>query len=221
MTAFIKKILVLLPVLLLGVYYLNDHYDEFLARTSFRRLVLLAAAFFILYAWIFLEVWFRKQRSLSGMAVQSGFYVYIFMVLTLTGYFIIFRELSMNSWWQKMMVRIDREDHVNFELFKIFRIYKLSHTQIIGNFIMLLPFGIFFPLLYKRFSNFFLVMIVSFFFSVAIEILQLVTRYRSADVDDVLLNTAGACFGYFIYKLVQLANPATDREMYRSTAALP
>lgn len=221
MTSFIKKILVLLPVVLLGIFYLHDHYDEFLAHTSFRRLVLLAAAFFILYAWIIIEVMVRKQSAVSGMVVQSGFYVYIFMVLTLTGYFIIFRELSMNSWYQKMMVRIDHGDHVNFELFKIFRIYKLSHTQIVGNFIMLLPFGIFFPLLYKRFSNFFIVLIFSLLFSVAIEILQLITRYRSADIDDVMLNTAGACLGYIIFKLVQLFTPSREQELLGSSAVLP
>jgi glycopeptide antibiotics resistance protein len=36
-------------------------------------------------------------------------------------------------------------------------------------------------------------------FSVGIELLQLITSYRSTDIDDVLLNTTGAAFGYFTY----------------------
>jgi glycopeptide antibiotics resistance protein len=70
---------------------------------------------------------------------------------------------------------------------------------------MLLPLGIFLPLLYRRISNFFLLLLVSFLVSTTIELLQLITSFRSADVDDVFLNTLGACIGFLIYKLITLA----------------
>jgi glycopeptide antibiotics resistance protein len=124
------------------------------------------------------------------------------MVLTLTGYFILFREVSAHDWWHKMMVRIDRKDHVNLQLFKMFRIYKIMSRQIVGNFVMLLPLGIFLPLLYKRISGFFGVFLVSLLVSATIELLQLVTSFRSADVDDIFLNTIGACTGFLIYKFI-------------------
>jgi glycopeptide antibiotics resistance protein len=130
-------------------------------------------------------------------------------VLTLTGYFILFREVSAHDWWQKMMTRIDRHDHVNFQLFKMFRIYKFLSKQVIGNFIMLLPLGIFLPLLYKKISNLFLVLIVSLLVSATIELLQLITSFRSADVDDIFLNSIGACTGFIIYKLLLLAIGST------------
>jgi len=135
------------------------------------------------------------------MGTQASFFVYVFMVLTLTGYFVLFKEISVHDWHEKMMMRVAKKDHVNLELFKMFKIYKLSSRQVIGNFIMLLPLGIYLPMLYRRLSNFFLVVLVSCLVSVTIEVLQLVTSYRSADVDDILLNTLGAALGFGIYSL--------------------
>lgn len=215
MNSALKKFLVLLPVLLLGIFYLHDHYDTY-RHVRNKRLLFLALSLVLLYGWIFIEVLFRKQKNFFQIAVQASFYIFIFMVLTLTGYFILFREVSAHDWWHKMMVRIDRKDHVNFQLFKMFRIYKVVSRQIIGNFIMLLPLGIFLPLLYKRISNFFLVLIVSLFVSTIIELLQLITSFRSADVDDIFLNTLGACTGFIIYKIVSLAIKPVDR----NTAAM-
>lgn len=203
MAGFAKKCIVLFPVVLLGLFYLHDHYDTY-RHVRNKRLLFLALTVSILYGWIFLEVLARKQRNFFQIATQSSFYVYIFMVLTLTGYFILFREVSAHGWWHKMMLRIDRKDHVNLELFKIFKIYKFSNTQILGNLIMLLPLGIYLPLLYKKLSNFFAVLFISLLISSLIELLQLVTSYRSADVDDVLLNTIGACAGFLIYKFISI-----------------
>src|SRR5215217_6152196 len=113
MKAVLKKLLVVLPVAVLGFLYLKDHYNSFYSHTSSRRLLFLGFTLFLLYGWIFFEVAIRKQRSVLSVVIQSSFYVYIFMVLTLTGFFILFREISTHDWWQKMMLRIDRKDHVN------------------------------------------------------------------------------------------------------------
>lgn len=209
MSSAAKKFLVILPVVLLGFFYLYDHYDAYRNMRS-KRLLFLALTLLVLYGWIFFEVAIRKQKGFFQIATQAGFYVYIFMVLTLTGYFILFREVSSNNWWHKMMIRIDRKDHVNLELFKMFKIYKMWSKQIIGNFIMLLPLGIFLPLLYKKISNFFVVLVTSLLISTLIELLQLITSFRSADVDDIFLNTLGACTGFIIYKLIVLVLRSTS-----------
>ena len=201
MSSFLRKILVLLPVVLLGIFFFYDHYETY-KHVRQSRLIFLLITFLVFYGLIFLEVSFRNQNTFFAIATQSSFYVYIFMVLTLTGYFILFREVSAHDWWHKMMVRIDKKDHVNFHLFKIFHIYKLVSTQIIGNFFMLFPLGIYLPLLYKRCSNIFLVFLISMLTSALIETLQLVTTVRSADVDDVFLNTLGACAGFIFFKVI-------------------
>lgn len=199
-----KKFLVLLPVIVLGIFYVYDHYETYRYVRS-KRLLFFALTLLILYGWILIEVVNRKQKNFFQVITQASFYVFIFMVLTLTGYFILFREVSAHDWWHKMMIRINHRDHVNFQLFKMFKIYKILSKQIIGNFIMLLPLGIFLPLLYKKISNFFPIIIVSFLVSTTIELLQLISSFRSTDVDDIFLNTLGACTGYFIYRLTVFA----------------
>lgn len=199
-----KKFFVLLPVIMLGIFYLYDHYETY-RHVRNKRLLFLALSLLLLYGWMLIEVVVRKQKNFMAVGIQASFYVFIFMVLTLTGYFILFREVSAHDWWHKMMLRIDRKDHVNLQLFKMFRIYKVMSKQVIGNFIMLFPLGIFLPLLYKRISNFFGVLIVSLLISTTIELLQLITSFRSADVDDIFLNTLGACAGFLVYKLLSPA----------------
>jgi glycopeptide antibiotics resistance protein len=198
-----KKFLAILPVVTLGLFYLRSHYETY-NHVANKRLLLLALTFVLLYGWIFLEIVNRKQNSFWMLITQASFYVYVFMVLTLTGYFILFREVSTHDWWHKMMVRIARKDHVNLELFQMFKIYKLYSKQVLGNFIMLAPLGFFLPLLYKRISNIVVVAIVSLLVSGTIELLQLITSFRSADVDDIFLNTSGACIGFVIYRIILL-----------------
>jgi glycopeptide antibiotics resistance protein len=195
----LKKIAVLLPVTVLTFFFFRDHYARYYSQVSQGRLALLVLTLFVLYAWIGLEVLLRRQKTVTDIGLQSSFYLYVFMVLTLTGYFILFRELAVHGWWERMELRVERRDHVNLKLFKIFRIYRLSDKQVVGNLIMLLPLGIYLPLLYRRAKSFFAVSLAAFLISVSIELLQLATSFRSADVDDVLLNTLGAMIGYLIF----------------------
>lgn len=161
----------------------------------------------LLYAWIIVLTIRKKQENVFQMFIQSSFFVYVFAVLQLTGYFILFKEISSQDWWGRMNHRIETNDHVNFKIMDTIDRYSFLSKQTIGNAIMLLPLGIFIPLLnrnLRRFSAFFIILIISFLTSVGIEVLQLATNYRSTDIDDVILNTGGACIGFLIYQLVKL-----------------
>src|SRR4030095_7420886 len=100
--------------------------------------------------------------------------------------------------------------------FKIFKIYEPGDKQIVGNLVMLFPLGIYLPILYKRLNNFFLVLLVSLLFSVLIEFFQLATRFRSADVDDVILNTTGAIVGFLMFRMICLFRPSGKNFKERS-----
>lgn len=217
MNRYLKKLLVLLPVLLLGIWWLYDHANA-LRHASGKRLFLFALSFLVLYGLFLIDVIRKRQSGFLQISVHASFFVYIFVVLTLTGYFILYREVSSADWWQRIMLRIERKDHVNLELFKIFSIYKISNTQIIGNLIMLLPLGIYLPLLYRRASGFFGVVIISFLVACTIEGLQLITSFRSADVDDIMLNTLGACIGFLVYKFFQIIWNGSSGQASNSSA---
>jgi glycopeptide antibiotics resistance protein len=204
MNNLVKKILILLPVVILGLFFFKANYRNEYQHAGSKRLLLFAFAVMILYL-SFAVIAFKKQQTNFRQAIiQSSFFVYLFMVLGLTGYFILFREISYHDWWAKMLRRIERRDHVNLQLFEVFRIYKWSDKQVLGNFVMLLPLGIYLPLLSKRMAGFVPVLFFVLFTAALIELLQLATSFRSVDVDDVLLNTSGAILGYLIYRFVVL-----------------
>lgn len=73
-----------------------------------------------------------------------------------------------------------------------------------GNFLLFLPMGIYFPLFFKKIQtkHFFISIILLIF---AVEVIQILTRRGSFDVDDFILNMAGAFLGFVVLKRIQKA----------------
>ena len=69
-----------------------------------------------------------------------------------------------------------------------------------GNIIAFMPFGSFLPIYSKRCRNVWMTVLYSFELSLLVELLQLVFKVGSFDVDDLLLNTIGGLLGYLVYK---------------------
>lgn len=82
-------------------------------------------------------------------------------------------------------------------------------SQAVGNLLLLLPLGLFGPLVLPWLSRWWRVALLAVLVSVSIEVAQLRVPDRSADVDDVLLNTLGALCGYAVLRIVRL-RPAPD-----------
>lgn len=207
MKPWVKKLIVILPVMLVSLVYLPVLYQRSYEGASSKRTIGLVLSILLLYAWIIFMTVRKKQTNFLQVLVQSSFFVYVFAVLQLTGYFILFKEVSSHGWWAKMNHRIETHDHVNFIAFKTIDIYNTFDKQVIGNFMMLFPLGLYLPLLHRKLrklSGFFGVLLLSFLVSLGIEVLQLATSYRSTDIDDVILNTMGACFGFVIYQLLKI-----------------
>ena len=196
----------ILPVMVVSLFYFRVLYHESYSGSSFKRVAGLAISILLLFGWILSITVRRKQNNFLQVTVQASFFIYVFAVLQLTGYFILFKEISSHDWWDKMNERIVRHDRVNLEPFKTIDIYQTLGKQILGNFVMLLPLGIYLPLLYTKLRkaySFFAVLLICFLVSIGIELLQLATSYRSTDIDDVILNTLGGCTGFIIYLLIK------------------
>ena len=80
---------------------------------------------------------------------------------------------------------------------------RFALENIIGNFILFIPLGIFLPAIFKQFGSLKQVVIACFLFSFAIELLQFSLRkfgiYRTTDIDDIILNTLGGMMGWLIF----------------------
>jgi len=194
-----RKIVVLLPVFILALFYLK-------VSAGLRDKTSLVFSVCIMFIIMIIGVYRTKQESLLQACIQSSFLVYVFGVLTLTGYFMLFRELAAHGWWHKLLHRIQTKDKINLQPFLMFKQFQIASTQVIGNLVMLLPLGIYIPLLFPRLAGFFKVCIICLSVSVSIELMQLITNARSTDIDDVILNTSGAIVGYIIYKVLRLIN---------------
>lgn len=73
--------------------------------------------------------------------------------------------------------------------------------NLIGNVVAFIPFGMFLPRLFPACRRFILTVFLAFEFSLCVEILQLVWKVGSFDVDDLLLNSLGGILGFLVYRI--------------------
>lgn len=101
------------------------------------------------------------------------------------------------------------EYHYNLHPFREIRRYLVYYRilgpytvflNLVGNVLAFVPFGLFFPLLSRKNRSFWKVTLISFEVSLGVEVIQLVTRVGSCDVDDMILNTLGGMIGYLCFK---------------------
>jgi len=76
----------------------------------------------------------------------------------------------------------------------------------VGNVVLFLPLGVLLPLVSSRFRLLKRVLVFACCLSLSIEVIQFVLRFfgnaRAVDIDDVILNTLGACLGFAVYKVL-------------------
>ncbi len=77
-------------------------------------------------------------------------------------------------------------------------IWTLFLWNVIGNILVFLPLGMFLPSLFTRCKNLLFTAFLSMELSLCVELVQLVTKVGSFDVDDILLNTVGGICGFII-----------------------
>lgn len=76
---------------------------------------------------------------------------------------------------------------------------KVVVLNIAGNVMAFIPFGAFSPMFSKRCRRLFYALLYSFELTLLVELLQLIFKVGSFDVDDLLLNTLGGVIGFLIY----------------------
>lgn len=124
------------------------------------------------------------------------------------------------------------KDSVNLVPFRTVRLYlesdlgRVAWQNLIGNALLLLPLGALGPLAWRKLDGWGRIVGAGLAISLGIETLQFAKRFfdvlgttRSVDVDDVLLNTAGALVGYAGLRLVRAARRAVARLSGRAAGA--
>jgi glycopeptide antibiotics resistance protein len=75
-------------------------------------------------------------------------------------------------------------------------------SNLFGNVIAFMPFGFFLPVLTAKNRKLYRMALWTFLMSLTIETVQLLARVGSFDVDDLILNTMGGIFGYFLFYIL-------------------
>lgn len=73
-------------------------------------------------------------------------------------------------------------------------------SNLIGNLIMFFPWGIYLPLFFKNLKQWKKYILVTVGLLLGIELVQFFARLGSFDIDDLILNLAGAMLGFLLWK---------------------
>ncbi|MCR4779757.1 MAG: VanZ family protein [Ruminiclostridium sp.] len=68
-----------------------------------------------------------------------------------------------------------------------------------GNIVLFIPLGLFIPALFTKLRSFSGTVIAVVITILCVELIQAFTLLGACDIDDLILNTAGACIGYGIF----------------------
>mgnify|MGYP004452059389 FL=1 len=76
---------------------------------------------------------------------------------------------------------------------------RVARLNIFGNIIAFIPFGIYLPYTSESKLGFISTFLYTFSLSLTIELVQLITKVGSCDVDDIILNALGGVIGYLLW----------------------
>lgn len=142
----------------------------------------------------------RKSTGIRAFAI-----VLFFLYFVVLFYFLFFSEEMGRTY-------SEREYHYNLipflEIKRFIQYYEVLGMQAVllnlaGNVVAFMPFGFFLPVFATRCRTIWNTLLYSFELSVLVELIQLITKVGSFDVDDIILNTLGGILGYIVYKIVR------------------
>lgn len=150
--------------------------------------------------WVIWRLWANRKRgsfSWNREIAYSGTFIYALALI----YFAFF---PLRIHWSGEAAAVSRP--INWkplaETLRTFGISpRLGLYHVFGNILMFLPFGIFVPMLSRRWRDFGPAVSMAFRVSIAIEFIQYLIGGHVSDVDDVILNTLGAAIGWSLYYL--------------------
>ncbi len=96
-----------------------------------------------------------------------------------------------------------------YPLVCLFNVYEMGlinmMKQVVLNIIIMVPFGFLLPIVVRYFRSFVKVIFFTIFIATFVEVIQYLVG-RSADIDDVIMNTIGGMIGYMIFWVFRRLN---------------
>lgn len=138
-------------------------------------------------------LWKQQKRNAGQYFIVITFSIYLLCVIHLVFFPIevnIGKYANLTPWYKA----------INF-----IPILTIDVKTFILNIMMLMPFGLYLPLLNSKFASLKNIAYHGFFLSLSFEVFQLMIRIvfgngRSTDINDLIANTIGAIVGYILIK---------------------
>ncbi|MFJ7309748.1 VanZ family protein [Peribacillus frigoritolerans] len=151
----------------------------------------------------------NNKSTILSILIRSTFYIYTYYLFKYTIFYIPFFD------YFKLKIIYSFKDipfYINLIPFKTI-LGNVTLYQIIGNLFLLLPLGIYLPLINSKYKIIKSGILIGFVTTLFIEVTQLIVSMthalysdypytRGADIDDLILNMSGYILGYLISLLL-------------------
>ncbi|MCU9556869.1 VanZ family protein [Bacillus cereus] len=147
--------------------------------------------FTIIFCIVFqIGFYFKAKNNIS---IRHFLWVYVFLFYLS----LVYKVTKIATVWDisryETWIRVNQ---INLTLFD-----TAGGTTYLLNIVLFMPFGFLLPTIWPQFRKMKNTVCAGFFFSLAIELNQLLNN-RITDVDDLFTNTLGAIIGYFLYSVL-------------------
>ncbi len=151
--------------------------------------------FFTIMFCILFQIGFYFKAK-SNISIRHFLWVYVFLFYLS----LVYKVTQIATVWDisryETWIRVNQ---INLTLFD-----TAGSTTYLLNILLFMPFGFLLPTIWPQFRKMKNTVFAGFFFSLAIELNQLLNN-RITDIDDLFTNTLGAIIGYVLYKVLYTA----------------
>lgn len=135
-------------------------------------------------------------KAKNNISIRHFLWVYVFLFYLS----LVYKVTQIATVWDisryETWIRVNQ---INLTLFD-----TAGSTTYLLNIVLFMPFGFLLPTIWPQFRKMKNTVCAGFFFSLAIELNQLLNN-RITDIDDLFTNTLGAIIGYVLYKVLYTA----------------
>ena len=139
----------------------------------------------------------QRKNTFGQVMLRLGFVIYVAAMIWL---------LFGQRWGEEFYRSVNLRPFVTLRLY-----WKLLHGEsdyyvrhafinLVGNVVMFIPLGFFQPYLMKFLRKWYRTLFSTAVLILTIECIQYLTGLGSCDIDDVILNVAGAIIGYILWR---------------------
>lgn len=205
----IKYIFLMIFIIALGIqaiYVLSVT----LTLSTIQKIILISIQMLSIIGWTYFHIIGNKERKAYWVNLA---HIIIFMIyITNLGYILLFdRDFGRNA---QSLVGFDL---INLELFKTIQLfingYQLGvldlesiFINIVGNLLIFMPMAYFLPFFFSKQRKWYVFLMTIAFIVFGIEVMQVLLKTGSGDIDDWFLNFIGAMLMYIVLKLLPLKN---------------